>query len=309
MFPDADDIYEKNYVSRMLAAVKTNGADMAICQFKQKDHYLGTEMKYCGYRCLFAPKDRPVPAASIHEPFSSICSNTFNKIIRRDLILSNHLSFSETISINDILFNATAILCADYIVLIDDHLITYNFLKQSKSISVSRGKYPDDVITVLHQLYDWLKERNLPDYYLSDYCQKWSNVCRSYASHNQSDRFADIIVNELINEDPWKGMSDRKLKQEAMLYCGTTKRSLKKVTKRLASDKLTYDEKKTLRFRQARYEKEIRSYSEIVRSLREDHGRKISKCDNYMIMRIAQIRQRGLRDSLQTIYRKILNLF
>lgn len=146
------------------------------------------------------------------------------------------------------------------------------------------------------------------DSYLFDYCQKWSNVCRNYASHNQSVRFADLIVNELINEEPWKGMSDRKLKQKAMLYCGTTKRSLKKVTKLLASDKLTSDEKNTLRIRQAMYEREIRSYTEIVRSLREDHGRKISKCDNHILMRIAQVRQRGISGSLQTVYRKALNL-
>lgn len=309
MFPDADDTYAMNYVSRLYHAAKTNNADLAICQFAQKDHSLGTEMKYCGFRCLFTPKDRLVPAASIHYPLTSICSNLFNKIIRRDMIVSNHLFFSDTISINDVFFNATALLCADNIVLMDDHLITYNFMKQPSSISVSRGKHPEDIITVLHQLYDWLKERDLLDSYLSDYCQKMSNVCRNYSSYAQSQPFADIIARELTGEEPWKTMSDRELKQKAMLYCGATKRNLKKTEKLLAADDLTSDRKKTLHLQKSRYEHEIRNYSEIIRLLREDHSRNISRRDNYIFMRIAQIRQRGLNESIQTIYRKFLNLF
>ena len=308
IFADADDEFAPDYVSKLLQAVEKNNADMAVCQFVSEDHYVGSKNRFCGYKCVLKPKNRPISTVSIRNIISDISSHPFNKIIRRDLITSNDISFSETNSINDVFFFAAALVCADSIVLIDDHLVTYKYMQQSDSISASRGKYPEDTFTVFRQLYEWIRERGLPERYISDYCKKWSGTTRYYSAYCKGEEYAELKAHELASEDPWKNMSDRELRQKAMLRCGFTKRRLKKNRKKLRSGGLLPEQREYMTNQCRLDAREIRTYSSIIRILNDKYGRSIKGMDNYLTMRIAQTRQEGIKGTIQIIYRKILNL-
>ena len=307
MFPDADDLYARDYVSRMLEAVETNGADIAVCHYITRNHSLGVDVMFAGYKCLFMPKDRPVSPESIRDLISVISSVPHNKIFRRDLIESNHLRFSETFSINDVFFVAAALVSAGSIVLVEDHLFTYNYLKQQSSISVSRGKHPEDIATVFCQLYEWLREHDLAERYLSDFFQRCSNTIRYYASFCTGEAFPEVVARMLASEEPWRSLPDRELRKKAMLYCGLEKTCLKKYRKKLSADDLTPEQRELLMERCTLAERQVRNYSETIRILREKYHKDLRGRDDRLTMRAAQVRQAGAAGTLQILYRKVLN--
>lgn len=307
MFPDADDEYESNYVSRLFEAIDKNHADMAICHFTTENYALGTKAKSCGYRCALTPKDRPIRLKDYKNKIKIVAAMPHNKIYRHDMVQKNELCFSNTYSCNDVLFSKTTLLCADTIVFIDDHLLTYKYLKQADSISATRDKHPEDVVTVYREYYEWLKVHQLEKDYLARYCREFSGSFRYNASHSNNETFTRMITHELSEEEPWKEMSDRELSSRAMLYCGVEKETLRKCKKALLSRNLTPRRREVLTNRVRLSENAVRNYSEIVSILREEYGRNIRLNEGYLPMRLTQVRQNGVLCSLQIVYRKIKN--
>ena len=306
MFPDADDEYRSDYVSKLLNAVEETGADIGICQVKERDYLLNRSLLYCGYSCVLSPKNRAIPTKSISH-FPHVISHTpHGKIIRSSLIRSNGLVFSQTKSTNDMLFLTTALICAKSVVLLDDHLAVYNKHRNVMSISTSRGKSPQDIIAVYRQLYSWLEDRALADELLPDYCLKWSGDLRSNAGLSESDSFISCAVNELINSEPWKSMSDKQLRQKSQLYTGIAAHTERTVSKKLKKRNLSPETKASMERTLSRARRGIYIYSEIIRILRDEYGKDMQGRDNYLTARLNQFRQLGFRCTIQIICSKIL---
>ena len=307
MFPDADDDYAGNYVSRLYHAVHDNHADMAICQYESRDHYTGQITRFAGYSCLMLPKNKPLAPLSVKHFIKAVSNVPHNKIFRTELISSGKLSFSETASLNDMFFSTATVICSRSVVLVEDHLLTYNFKKNPDSISVNRGCYPDDCITVYRELYDWLTENGLMHSLRDDYCAKWGADIRGYARVCSSPEFPEDIARALSQEKPWAGMADDELQRRSLLYSGVPECKMRKIRKKLSAGKLPADETRSLEWQYSFAAAEVRNYSEIKRILREKYGRDMHARDTYLTARLEQARQAGFSMAVQLVCRKLLN--
>ena len=288
MFPDADDEYSHNYISRMYEAIDSNNADLAICQFTCIDYRSKTEKKYMAYDCLFSPKDKAIPPESIRDAIKVIENYPHNKIFRKEMVMSAGLHFSETDSLNDFFFSSAALLSANSVVIISDHLYNYRVYANPKSISSHRDKNLSDMLSVTRELFEWLRDKGLYERNRRAYLRKWNASFHSYAARCSREGFARDIVDELTKKEPWRNMSDRELRYYALIYTGVPRRFKKNINQSLLSGL------------------EEANIKEVRRILSEEYGKNMGR-DSYLTMRFAQIRQAGLVGTLEIIYRKLKN--
>ncbi len=306
MFPDVDDVYADNYISKMYDAIHNNGADIAVCQFYSYDLVLDIKQKLCGFGAIFKPKNKSISTKGIKGLLKRISNIPHIKIFRRKLIEDNQLWFSETPSINDLFFTSTYLACAESIVFIDSHLVTYRKHKNPRSISTSRGENPRDLVYVYRELYAWLKERGLLVKYLKDYYLKWNGDLRNYARYCKDEVFVNSVVSDLINEEPWRDMSDRELRCNTMLFTSFPKHGLKKQRKLLKNNNLSQEKRKAIETRCRFIEQEIYNLERIRTILEQKYGKNMRIKDNYLSYRLAQVRQAGLLYTIEIIYGKLI---
>lgn len=120
LFPDADDEYNENYISRLLEAVETNDVDIAMLE----DQQTHKSIKSFGHKGYFYPKNRAIPTQSISRLLTITKNAAHNKIFKTSMIKENQLYFSETMSINDMFFTMCVLVCSKNIVFMDDCLYT-----------------------------------------------------------------------------------------------------------------------------------------------------------------------------------------
>lgn len=286
MFPDADDEYSHNYISRMYEAIDSNNADLAICQFTTYDYRNNVIRKNTAYESFLRPNNRPVSPESVRDIIKTVQSYPHSKIYRRDMIVSNGLRFSETKSLNDLFFSGTTLLSSKSIVFIPDSLFIYKIYENPNSISSQRGKNPRDMITVNRELFEWLIEKDLYKINRRAFFRRWNESFHNYSAHCTGEEFTKEIVDELINREPWKSMGDKELRYNALIYTAIARR-LKK--KRKKADNFIHEEN---------------NIKEIRRILSEEYGKDMGS-DNYLSMRLAQIRQAGPVGTLNALYSKI----
>ena len=306
MFPDADDEYASNYISRMVQAIERSHADISVCQVLAVDAQLHTRAKNRGYSFLFYPEDRAIPTTSIKGLTRSINPIPHNKIFKRDFLIENGLLFSETMSLNDVFFSASALISAKDISFVKDHLITYIKHRNPQSISTTRSTHPGDMVFVYRQLYEWLVEKGVLKTYFSDFLMNWTGSMHSYARICQGTVFTDSIVRELVCEAPWKDMTDRELQNGTLLNCAIAKRVLKKQRSKLKQTAIPA-EQTAIQRRILAAEREIENCTEIKRRLQHEYGRKYSDWETVAFIRIRQARHVGLITTAQIVYRRLLS--
>lgn len=308
MFPDADDEYNTDYVSKLLDAVEKAHADIGICQFVFSDFTLNTRSYYAGYSCIFQRKNHAVSPASVKHCIRAVTHIPHNKIFRKNLITENKLTFSETSSLNDGFFCNTALLCAKSIVFIGDHLFLYRQYSNPNSISSIRKNNSSDFVTVYRQMFKWAGERDLNEPVLDDLVMKWSRDFRGYARICEGDEFRDSIIRELTTGEPWISMSGRELRKKAFLYCGVAKHKVKKIKAKLEDRSLSPGEREILESLLFAEEREVRNYTKIREVLTNRYHRIDNFSDNYLTMRMAQAVRSGPSLTFQVACKKLLNL-
>lgn len=217
MFLDADDFYFPDYISRMLSAIEDKDADIAACRFLQQNYWNGSVQKDLGIVERFLGKADVIEPEKTKYLLCAFSPAAHNKIYRRSFLLSNDLHFSSTESINDLFFSVTSLICAKKIALIWDNLYIYRVYHNANSISAKRDNFGDDLFTVFSDLYKWLKEKGLEDYYLESYCRKWRGSFHNYARYGVNKVFQEKSVKYLAGEEPWINMSGRELHRMAGL--------------------------------------------------------------------------------------------
>ena len=306
VFPDVDDEYAPNYVSKLLSAIEISGADIAVCQYLTIDSQIQTKRKYCGHDYIFCPENKAIPTASIKGLLKCIRNLPHNKIFRKTLVLENDLQFSETMSLNDMFFCSAAVISSKSITFVNDHLFTYKKHRNPKSISTTRGNNPKDATTVCRQLYNWLRDSGKLEIYLDEFIAKETGSIHDYARYCRDDVFIENIVKEIVEEDPWRDMEDEELQSNLLLDCTLIKREYRKTQRTL--NKTTDPEKReVLKMRIIFAEREIENCAEIKRRLQEDYGKKLNRRETVLSVRIGQVKKAGLIRSFRILYRKIMN--
>ena len=307
LFLDADDEYDESYVSRMYEAIDKNHADIAVCQFTVDDSMLGRTAKNSGYSCVTVPADKAIPTRNVTNLATAVSVVPHCKIIRRSLIEDNNLLFTESKSMNDMVFSVAAMICAESIVFLKDSLMTYKHHRNPKSISSSRGNNPQDHVLVCHDLYKWLLSRGLQEEHKRTYWNKWGSALHTYGMYCTDECFIQNAVSDIVSGQPWKGLSNRELFFAAKLYTAPSRKMLRKERHKLSNSNYSQQQREMIGNNCRYIEREIENVTKVRKMLEDEYGRSFFGMDNLLVVRIMQVKEAGLRRTLEIFYRKIVN--
>jgi len=123
VFPDADDIIKKDYISTLVAAIKENGSDAAVCGYER----FGQDGLITGKSCLEGLAGKVITGyefALKSLETGGICSALWNKIYLADIAKS--LRFDEKLTVGeDLIFNLEYAMRAGSISVTDECLYGY----------------------------------------------------------------------------------------------------------------------------------------------------------------------------------------
>lgn len=134
-FLDADDFMDETFLERMYQKCSKENADIAVCGVRFLYQVTGALRNTdVGLRVGNLP-DKEVFSYKDMKPF---IFNTFhnwawNKIFRREFIEKHNLQFQEILRTNDLLFTCKALVEAERITTVKEHLITYRIDEEGKS--------------------------------------------------------------------------------------------------------------------------------------------------------------------------------
>lgn len=138
IFLDGDDIFHEDFLYRMYEKIKTEKADICICNSFE-----------------FSKNKKNILKKHFHKtiPYSW----AWDKLIKKSLIEKNKIQFSKLKSSNDILFTYLCCFLSDKIVKIDDILI-YRRIREN---SLTSNRNEENVFLAVLELQENLKERNI----------------------------------------------------------------------------------------------------------------------------------------------------
>ncbi len=222
MFMDVDDLYPKNYVSKMVSLIEKTDADIGVCKFIVDNSWWNVKIPNQGYNGRNIKSEIMKPD-EINSLFCDINVVVHNKIFKRKLIEENNLSFSKTTSINDISFMCKALVCANKIAFINESLYTYRKYHNKNSITTNRKQCKEDLFTVYEDIYEWLKSHKIEKKYLKTFCEKYRGSFRATGKTEEDEIFAKNVADYLLTSEPWVNMQGKELLKEAGLYSVASK--------------------------------------------------------------------------------------
>ncbi len=203
---DADDCYSESILEKMVAAAEKHRADVAVCLYYEKNLKTGVE-KELGFNKDIFPEDVCINPKEVQSLYRSVTPGPTNKLYRRDFIEKYHLRYSTTMVANDVFFVYASMSAADRAVGVHEHLITVQKYSNTASITSNRGKHSEDVIRVFRDLYRWLQENGLAEYYLESFCNAVAVGIAYNAEFAVNPVFIEETVHMLNEEEPFAEMS------------------------------------------------------------------------------------------------------
>ena len=216
MFLDVDDIYQKDYVSKMVDLIEKTEADIGVCKYVAHDYLLNVSIPNQGYESSAIKKEIMSPE-EIDDLFGNITLMGHNKIFSRKLIENNNLLFSSSTSLNDVVFVAKALLCADKIAFINESLYTYRRYHNEKSITSNRNDNKENMLSIYDDLYKWMEDKKIDKKYLKTFCKKFRGSFHANVRIDEDANFIENVANYLTTKTPWKDMKGKELFKEAGL--------------------------------------------------------------------------------------------
>lgn len=305
MFLDADDVFETSFVSQMHKAISEADADIALCHYTRNNAWSGTCVTNAGFEDRLLASGSLINPECIPDIICAVSSAVHNRIYKKSFIHDSKIRFSSTNSLNDSFFASATMVSAKRVALINKKLYTYRAHHNTNSITSNRNRSMQDVITVLSDIYEWLKENNKNEYYKESFCKKWRRSFAMYCRYGANDDFQNAVVKYLLESEPWSLMDDRILYREAGLSSG-----IARVHKRIWEHKL---EKKSKRGEKIEVpERLLRHYKaeeENKRRIREKlqvlHGKNVNKKDSIIGDGLLMMKEMGLAQSLSKLTREI----
>ncbi len=142
MFADADDRLEKNCISRMVDAIETASADMAICSYTRIIYGKDFPVEKLQKNGIISIK-RYIEN-TLKDPGHHYFGVLWNKIFKREIIEKNKVRFREDISLGeDFVFSLDYLKAAGKVNVIGDRLYKYCYQERS-TLSRVHNKTIDD---------------------------------------------------------------------------------------------------------------------------------------------------------------------
>ncbi len=130
MFADADDYLEKNCISRMLSAIESGSADMAVSSYTRIIYGKNFPVEKLQKSGLITKKD--YLENTLKDPGHHYFGVLWNKIFKKEIIERDKVRFREDISLGeDFVFSLDYLRTAEKVNIISDRL--YNYCYQDRS--------------------------------------------------------------------------------------------------------------------------------------------------------------------------------
>ena len=212
IFPDADDLYSKDYLLKLYEIAESNNAEIAVCGAETFDHIINEIREVnTGFNKSVLSEGVIYSGKRTKRILNNIDVQVSNKIILMDFIKKNNLRFSETKASNDLFFVKATIALADRIVVVNDNLITIRRYINPESISSNRGKYSYIALKELQKLYQWMEERDLLKYFIFDYLHMFDVTVNYEMKNSVNPVFAKDFVQIINCEAPWRKLNGGQL--------------------------------------------------------------------------------------------------
>ena len=163
-FIDSDDFIELNMLEEMYNKIKSQNADIIICQCKTFDSETGKfdEKKFdISLKINLIPKKEPFSVNDLSNNIFQFCLGwAWDKLFRTDFIRENSIRFQNIMNINDQQFTYTALCLANKITTIKKRLVIKR-LKNKNSISANKNKDPTCYLSSFDKIKSNLEKKGL----------------------------------------------------------------------------------------------------------------------------------------------------
>ena len=198
-FLDADDFFELDMLEKAYDTAVSDNADITVFRC---DHYDNNSGRFTDCPWTLKPEQmpeqRPFSSHDCAEHIFTMTSCTvWDKLFRREFIVSNNICFQSVSSCNDMLFTFSAYSLADKINTLDEKLVHQR---------IGHPKYlSEDIEYLWHNFYDslmalkgFLEEREIYPEYKKSFVN-WAIDFSIWNMHNYHDYFRDLIRQSLKN--------------------------------------------------------------------------------------------------------------
>lgn len=305
LFLDADDCYKDTIIERLYNEATEYDADIAMCSYTQDNCWLNIVEKGIGFDYSIFPEKEVIDPSKVKKLYESFIGAPWNKLFRHKMIVDNDLRFSKTMVMNDEFFVLTAMTISRRLVVIKEDLIEIRRHVNEYSISSNRAEHTDETLTVLKELYQWMKKNNYWDKRKRDYYSKFSTTLAYQSRYDRNERFIDGMARTLATEKPWKQMSNAEMKNVLTLDAKKLKANRDTLSDemRLLHDKEDAGQNQQFHMMDNR----INALEEIRSLMKSKYGRDIDKRDNPLKLFGWLLRTEGLRRTMKIMkhaYRK-----
>lgn len=233
IFFDCDDILHPEMLERMYDKCKEYNADMGICYFEGlKDGKCipnGFKERNKEMISTYPVIENP---ANFQYLFQILTNCPFDKMVRRDILLKNHIKFQDLPCCNDMYYSYVSVLCSERIVYIDKVLYFYR-MEREGGISSNWNGIKNFVCEAYDAIFDFLQKKKYyhsiqksflenavkviymglnhytPDYYKetidhlkTTYLEKWG-ILKLYNQHELSE-VQRYMVSVMNGEQEWE---------------------------------------------------------------------------------------------------------
>lgn len=218
MFFDSDDLCDSTMLERLFNRMEESNADMGVCSAMKTDYLFGGTDKLSSFsQGEDISSDGVYTFRDFSNVFTAFDVSPQNKMYRTDFVRENNLRFSSTRSANDLFFTEAARLSAGKIVFIREDLVTIRRNYDTSSLSTSRKKSSEDIVTVLKELYDFLVKKELDKELGESFI---AFACRhiKYGSQQGENKNFSDSVRQWFGEEPWLSVTKEEF-YDKMNFC------------------------------------------------------------------------------------------
>lgn len=303
MFPDADDDFQRNYVSTMYHSTEKYNADIVICQMTRMDFATQITYEKLGYDLLAVPVGKSFHPENLPNIYNAISRYPFNKIFKKELIEKYQISFSEIQSNNDVYFVCAALTCASCIAAIPDSLYTYKMNKNPSSIT--SNKKNTDFLTAFNDLFLWLNRWDLWNRNADNFIKGWQDSFHYQAKFGHNENFVQKVSGQIISNEPWKTMDDRTLYRRLRLDLSIQKTKADLIRFRKYLKRCLNHSTDICDFLLTRQMNEIQNVNAIKKGLEIVYGKCLESRDNLFRSIIWTIQDDVPSSFINTIFRRM----
>lgn len=167
-FVDSDDYIQEDFFEKLYSIAKSYGADISCASIiRKRDNSQKYRLKYNNTYVVKDINEKLKICTSISGDYSW---NVWNKIYRKDFLLSNNIYFEENVYFEDVNFTIKAIHLSNCIVTVPNTYYYYYARFNSIVKGQQNDKKRQDLLHAYTQLYNYCIENNIRISKTNSYC-------------------------------------------------------------------------------------------------------------------------------------------